>query len=111
MVEDQIIQFHAIISALIVRTREGRMEWEWDAILGTATATLENGRIILSKDPDIDTVVEIQNTDFQNVDEINVGYHKYNELQPKADELYQLARRSALRVDSTLDSILREIST
>ena len=111
MVEDQIFQFHAIISALIARTREGRIDWEWDEDLRSATATLEHGRIIISVDRDFDTVVEIQNTDLENVDQINVGYPQYTDLTKVADELYQLARRSALRVDSTLESILREIST
>ena len=110
MVEDQMIQLGAIISVLTVRTREGRVEWAWDKDQGSGTTTLLNGRVIVSKDRDSDTVIVIQDTDSTNLEEINVGYRTHIELKTEADELYELARRSALQVDSKLESIFREIS-
>ena len=108
MAGDLLAQFGAIIEALMVRTREGKVEWEWDR--GTGTAMLINGRVVVSKDSDHDTVVEIQDEDSNKLDEINTGYFDYLELKAEANELYNLARRSALQIDSKLASILREIS-
>ena len=110
MDEGQIIQLRAIISSLMERTREGRVKWAWDQDLGIGIATLANGRVIVSKDRDFDTVIEIQDTDANNLEELNVGFPTFSDLQPVADELYEQARRSALQVDSKLESILREIS-
>ena len=110
MVEDQIVQLRAIISFLTERTREGRMEWEWDKARGSVTTTLVNGQVIVSKDRDYDTVLEIQDKDSNNLEEINVGFFSYRDLKLEADELYEQARRSALQVDSKLESILREVS-
>ena len=66
--------------------------------------------MIISKDPDFDTVVEIEDTDSNKLEEINTGYHTYIVLKPEADELYGLARRRALQIDSKLESILSELS-
>ena len=110
MSEDQPVQLREIVSALLIRTREGTMEWVWDEYLASGTATLVNGRVIVSKDSDFDTQVTIQDTDSNNLEDINVGYYKYSYLKTQADELYELARRSALKTDSKLESILREIS-
>ena len=110
MVEDQMVQLRVIISVLTARTREGRVVWAWDKEQGIGTTTLVNGRVIVSKDRDSDTVIEILDTDSSNLEEINVGYPTYSDLKTEADELYELARRSALQIDSKLESILREIS-
>ncbi len=110
MVEDQKVQVRTIVSALRVRTREGKVEWAWDKNLERGTTTLVNGRVIVSKDRDFDTVIQIQDTDSNILGEINVGYPAFGDLSKEADELYELARRSALQVDSKLESILREIS-
>ena len=110
MVEDQMFQLRTIISILTVRTREGRVEWAWNKDQGSGTTALLNGRVIVSKDRDLDTVIEIQDTESNNLEEINVGYRKYSDLKTEADELYELARRSALQIDSKLESLLREIS-
>ena len=110
MREHQQIQLRDIIGALLVRTREGKVEWGWDERLAISTATLANGRVILSKDRDRDTVVRIQDTDSNTLEDINVAYLQYKHLQRQADELYELARRSGLQIDSKLESILREIS-
>ena len=108
MVEDQMGQLRAIIAFLRIRTREGRVEWAWDE--ESATTTLANGQVVVSKDRDFDTVIEIQDSDLNNLEVINVGYPRYSDLKEEADELYELARRSALQIDSKLESILREIS-
>ena len=110
MADDQLVQLRAIFSALLERTREGRLDWAWDETEGSGTATLVNGRVIVSKDRDFDTVVTIQDSDWNDLEEINVGYPSYKDLSEEADELYELARRSALNVDSKLESILREVS-
>ena len=110
MREHQQIQLHEIISALLVRSREGGVEWVWNERLASATATLANGRVIVSKDRDRDTQVRIQDTDSNTLEDVNVGYVAYKHLQGQADELYELARRSGLKIDSKLESILREIS-
>ena len=108
MAGDLLVQFGAIIRGLMARTREGKVEWEWDR--GVSTAMLINGRVVVSKDRDNDTVVKIQDEYSNNLDEINTGYASYNDLKAEADELYDLARRSALQIDSKIASILREIS-
>ena len=110
MDENQLVQLREIIGALTVRTHEGRIEWAWDEDMGSVTATLANGRVILSRDRDFDTVMVIQDADSNFLERINVGYRQYVDLKFEEDELYRLARRSALQVDSKLDSILREIS-
>ena len=110
MREHQQIQLYEIISALLARSREGGVEWVWDEQLASATATLANGRVIVSKDRDRDTQVRIEDTDSNTLEDVNVGYVAYRHLQSEADELYELARRSGLKIDSKLESILREIS-
>ena len=110
MDEGQVPQLRSIIYALLERTRGGRMEWEWDEVSESGIATLANGKVIVSKDRDFDTQIRIQDTDSNNLENINVGYLEYRDLKVAADELYELSRRSALKVDSKLESILREIS-
>ncbi len=110
MNEYQPIQLLEILGALVARTREGAIEWVWDADQGNSIATLENGRVIVAKDRDFDTQVTIQDTASNNLEVINVGYTKYRDLRQQADQLYELARRSALKIDSKLESIFREIS-
>ena len=110
MVEDQLVQLRAIVNALLMRTREGRVDWEWDETDGSGTTMLENGRVIVSKDSDFDTVIKIQDTDSNDLDQINVGYRSHVAFKTVADELYELARRSALNIDTKLESILREVS-
>ena len=110
MVEGKLIQCRTIISNLTMRTIEGRVEWAWNEDLGSGTTTLESGRVIVSKDRDFDTVIEIQDTDFNTLEVINVGYSTYSDMRAEADEIYELARRSALQIDSKLESIIREIS-
>ena len=108
MAEDQLSQFQAIISGLVARTRAGKLEWTW--VLGVGTATLTHGRLIVFKDRDNDTVVKIQDTDSNDLEEINTGYFEYQDLRAEANELYSLVRRSGLQIDSKLASILSEIS-
>ena len=113
--EDHMVENHqgeliAIIEALVARTREGKMQWVWNEEFERGTATLINGRVIVEKDRDSDTVVKIQDTDSANLEVINVGYRENAYLREGADELYMRARRSALRVDKKLESILQEIS-
>ena len=112
--EEQLPELRAIIAALVARTREGGVEWEWKMrVMGMAggrcVAELANGSVLLAKDRDYDTVITIRDSDSNVLAEINVGYREYADLKPLADELYDLARRSALRVDSKLESILEEI--
>ncbi len=111
MSENQPVQLGEIVSALLVRTRAGRVEWVWHDNSASAIATLENGRVILSKDRDFDTEVRIQDVDSTNLEDINVGYAKYRYLKEQVDQLYEMARRSALKIDSKLESIFREISS
>ena len=111
MIQNQMIQFRELINALLTRTREGKIEWAWDEQTASGIATLASGRVIVSKDSDFDTFVKIQNPHRKTIEEVNVGYPRYKGLKVPVDELYDLARRSALGVDSTLESILREIST
>ena len=111
MSENQTVHLDAIIDALLVRTREGRMEWVWDEQQATFNTTLENGRVIVSKDRDLDTQLRIQDVDSANLEDINVGYPAYRYLKEPVDQLYELARRSALKIDSKLESIFREISS
>ena len=110
MVDGKLIQLRTIISILTMRTSEGRVEWTWDENLGIATATLVNGRVIVSKDPDLDTVITIQDADANTLAEINVGYTQNRDFVTEADQMYDVARRSALQIDSKLESIIREIS-
>ena len=108
MAEDQLSQFQAIISGLVARTRADKLEWTW--VGGVGTTTLLHGRVIVFKDRDRDTVVKIQDTDSNELEEINTGYFEYQDLKAEANELYSLARRSGLQIDSKLASILSEIS-
>ena len=110
MLEDQIAEMAAIIDALVARTRERRVAWDWDQSSLQCTAELANGWILVAKDRDGDTVVTIQDTEEVTLETINVGFHEYAELRVSADSLYELARRSALQVDSKLESILQEIT-
>ena len=110
MDENQLFQIRAIVNTLVVRSRQGKINWVWDEAQRTGIATLESGRVIVGKDDDFDTYMRIEDTDSNRLENINVGFPKYKELRPEADELYELARRSALDVDSKLELILREIS-
>ncbi len=110
MVEDRMAELAAIINALVARTREGRVEWGWSQSSRRCTAELANGWVLLDRDRDGDTVVTIQDTEGFTLETINVGFHEYAELKASADALYELARRSALQVDSKLESILQEIT-
>ncbi len=110
MDENYLSQLREIIGTLTVRTRESKMEWIWDEWSKNLTAKLTNGQIVISKDRDFDTVIRIVDTDENVLEEINAGYRIYADLKEDSDELHQLARRSALKVDSKLDSILQEIS-
>ena len=111
MVEDQMNQLRIFISSLTERTREGMVKWTWDQDERTATAILANGRIIVGRDRDFDTRILIQDSDANSLEDVNVGYTAYSDLKTEADGLYELARRSALKVDSKLESMMREISS
>ena len=110
MVEDRMAELAAIIDALVARTRAGRVEWDWNQSWHRCTTELANGRVLVDKDRDSDTVVTIQDAEGLTLETINVGFHEYAELKASADALFELARRSALQVDSKLESILQEIT-
>ena len=57
MNQDHKAQLVAIVEALITRTLEGRLEWQWDDTLSIGTAMLANGQVVVSKDTDLDTVI------------------------------------------------------
>ena len=110
MDENHLSQLREIIGALTARTRQGKVEWVWDDLWGNLSTTLANGKVVLDKDRDLDTVIKIMDS-YENVlQEINAGFKIYADFKEGADALYDLARRSALQIDSKLDSILREIS-
>ena len=110
MDKSQLAQFREIIGALLAQTRAGKVEWEQQELFGNLTTTLANGQISLSLDRDQDTVISIYDTYGNVLETINAGYIQYKELKADADKLYELARRSALEIDSKLESILREIT-
>ena len=102
-----------IIAMLTTRTLEGGVKWEWerqwDGGKGRCVAELTNGRVLVGKDIGNDTFITIQDSDLNTLEAVNVGFPEYLGLRSTADELYELARRSALQVDSKLESILGEI--
>ena len=102
-------QLRAIITTLVARTRQGKLEWDWDEEQATGTVTLGGGQVIVSKDRDFDTVVDILNTEGNVLASINVGYSSYIDLKEEADELYGLADRVARQKAAELGSILREL--
>lgn len=110
MVDDNKFKFQEIISALIAGTRGGKVIWDWNSKSRSATANFMSGRLVVSKDRDFDTVLEIQNSARETIERINTGYVRWSVLKTDADKLYELARRAALGVDSTLEALLREIS-
>ena len=97
-----------LLRALVSRTNDGTLEWEWDK--GSGTATLDSGFVTVSKDRDYDTVIEFEDEDEVVVETINVGYQQYKYLTTLADNLYESARRSALGVHSKLSAMLEEVS-
>lgn len=110
MAEDRLAELAAIINALLTRTREGKVEWEWHPVSSRPVTDLANGRVLLDKDHDEDTVVTIKDTEGNILEHVNVGFREYADLKEYADQLYELARRAALQVDSKLESILQEIA-
>ena len=110
MDENQLAQLRDIIGALLAQTRVDNVDWEWREDGDYVCATLANGEIVVSKDNDFDTEIQIYDTDSNILVKVNTGYRIYASLKADADELYQLARSSALQLDFKLESILREIS-
>ena len=110
MLEEQ--ELMSIIVMLTARTREGTVKWEWQRLLeeGRCVAELTNGRVLVEKNFTNDTLVTIQDSDSNTLAKTNVWHPEYLGLKPHADELYDLARRSALQIDTKLDSILKEIA-
>ena len=100
----------AIAQALITRTKAALQAWKETAIETRFHTSLE------------DTTISIQalpgNVDKYVISVINKNGRAVEELRAREDqqegkplmELYQLARRQALRVDETLDSLLRRLS-
>lgn len=110
MDENHLSQLREIIGALSARTRQDKVEWVWDDLWRNLTTTLASGKVTLEKDRDLDTVIKIVDTYGNVLEEVNAGFKIYVDLKEDADALYDLARRSALQIDSKLESILREIS-
>ena len=99
-----------IMVALRVATQEGRINWTWVNEGRYAVAELESGRVIVGKDSDDDTYVTIENSNRRTIEHVNVGYRANRSHRSDADSLYVAARRAALKIDTTLKSMLREIS-
>ena len=84
---------------------------EWDNNRQSVIATLTNGRVIVSKDRDFDTVIEIEDEELNTLEAINTGYTVYSDLASEANEFYEVARRSALKIDSKIESIIGKSPT
>lgn len=112
MHEGRLGELQTFIVMLTFQTREGAVKWGWQRRLeeGRCVAELANGRVLVEKDFGNDTLVTIQDSDSNTLEKINVGFPEYADLKPYADELYDLARRSALQVDTKLESIFNEIA-
>ena len=103
-------QLRMILNILPERTREGKVQWEWNELDQAVTAALENGRVLVSKDRDLDTVIEVRDAEGITLEKVNTGYPKYRDLLDAAEEVYETARRAAFRVDSKLEAIIQEIA-
>ena len=99
-----------LIDTIISRTREGKIKWEWDSVNDQSFTDLLSGRVIVGKDSDDDAYIRIQDTEGMSLEYINVGFPEYRQLMQLASDLSELARRSALQIDSKLGAILRELT-
>ena len=111
MLESRVPLLALLLESIAARTHEGRVKWGWDQLSRKGLATLETGYVEVSKDSDNDTVVIIMDEEQSILETLNVGFRDFSELKKQADSLYELGRRSALQIDSKLQSMLEELGT
>lgn len=106
-----MIDIVTIAEALLEKTRSKEVEWTVGGPREFVVHFL-SGRVLVGKDNDNDVYITVTDTNGIIVESANMGFRRYannREFRNQMVELYDLARRSALRVDSTMESILGEI--
>ena len=101
-------KFEIILHSLIKRSEEDSLNWKTTASSSTYLLALKGSSIsIMYVDGRI--IVDFRNEKGEVVESIML--RPSDELYLKAEELYVLARRKALKADETIDRILEQLNT
>lgn len=108
IVADQ--RMYSLLTRLIARTEAGSVQWERGGREESYIYSLPDASVVIeTKDRDDSHPYRFRvvNDMGDTVDEITVS--PFEASSSEAEELYRLAKRSALRVDETLDALLSRL--
>lgn len=106
-----------ILTTLLERTRQNKISWQttaddyvYLAVFGKASVMIREGESDLPfLEIDKPVVLTILNTDGHEIERMTGGSIPGLGTEPQLRELYTMARRVALGVDSQLDDLLKEL--
>lgn len=114
-------KFEKLIKILNEKTKKGELNWEVTASPNLYQTSFSNSSVqIFTKciEPEdsyeqelTDYIVQILNEDGNLIDEIKSSQYRTADfmMNMMIQELYEEARRSAMKADETIDNILKEI--
>ena len=107
-------KFEIILDSLLNRTRKDELNWKTTASTSKFLLVLNDSSIVINSDIPIlwQEIVEFEfkNERGETVENVEVDSTKNEENYEKASELYDLARRKALKSDDTIDKIIKQLS-
>ena len=98
-----------ILTKLLERTDEDKVSWQPTADESTFTAVLGKSSVMIDQDYRLGFVLTILNAEGREIERVNSSEVYEVELEPLLQELYYKAKRIALRVESELDELLKEL--
>ncbi len=101
---------HELVNGLVVGTEEGRIDWQLTGSAGQFTASFGGKWTLLftqrvTSDREIVPVLEVQNSEGETL----LRLTRFQD--DRIPDLYETARRRALKIDEALADLLKEINS
>ncbi len=107
-------KFEIILDSLLKRTREDELNWKTTASSSKYLLVLSDSSIVINLDKDLVEreliEFEFKNERGETVESVEVDSTKNEKNYDRSAELYELARRKALKSDDTIDKIIKQLS-
>jgi len=100
-----------VLTKLLERTRQGKVNWRPTASELTFVATLGNTSVVIEGYRGMAPTLKILNKAGREIEFLGGDAPDAKDWRNTLYELYQMARRGALEVGSQLDDLMRELET
>lgn len=103
-------KFEIIFNSLIERTENGELNWKTTASPSTYLLVLNDSSISIDFPTFGSFEFEFRNERGETVESVSISRDEDEEKFQKANKLWELARRKALKSDDTIDKIIKQLN-